>query len=60
MALNRLPIQCYLHERADAPDLATVNKDFLRFHIARSRVKIVEKPTADSVNTTHITGHTDG
>jgi hypothetical protein len=32
------------------PDLATV-KDFLRFHIATSRGKIVEKPMADSVNT---------
>lgn len=34
----------------DAPDLATVN-DFLRFCIAKSRGKIVEKSTADSVNT---------
>ncbi len=31
-----------------APDLATV-KDFLRFHAATSRGKIVTKPTADSV-----------
>jgi len=34
----------------NAPDLATV-KDFLHFHIATSRGKIVEKPTVDSVNT---------
>jgi hypothetical protein len=26
-------------------------KDFLRFHIATSHGKIVEKPTVDSVNT---------
>lgn len=32
-----------------APDLATV-KDFLCFHAATSRGKIVTKPTADSVN----------
>ena len=36
--------------RVDAPNLTTV-KDFLRFHIATSRGKIVEKPTVDSVNT---------
>jgi hypothetical protein len=39
-----------LRKGVDAPDLATV-KDFLRFYIATSRGKIVEKPTADSVNT---------
>ena len=39
-----------LREGVDAPNLATV-KDFLRFHTATSRGKIVEKPTADSVNT---------
>lgn len=39
-----------LHRGRDAPDLVTV-KDFLRFYIATSRGKIVEKPTADSVNT---------
>jgi hypothetical protein len=32
-----------------APDLVAV-KDFVRFYIATSRGKIVEKPTADSVN----------
>jgi hypothetical protein len=32
------------------PDLVTV-KEFLRFYIATSRGKIVEKPMADSVNT---------
>ena len=26
-------------------------KDFLRFYVATSRGKIVERPTADSVNT---------
>lgn len=38
-----------LRKGVDAPDLATV-KDFLRFYIATSRGKIVEKPTPDSVN----------
>jgi hypothetical protein len=33
-----------LHKGIEAPDLATV-KDFLRFYIATSRDKIVEKPT---------------
>jgi hypothetical protein len=40
----------YLSERASAPDLAMV-KDFLRFYVATSRGKIVQQPTADSVNT---------
>lgn len=39
-----------LREGVHAPDLATL-KDFFRFHIATSRGKIVEIPTADSVNT---------
>jgi hypothetical protein len=38
-----------LREGLNAPDPATV-KDFLRFHIATSRGKIVEKPKADSVD----------
>jgi hypothetical protein len=33
-----------------APDLATV-KDFLRFYIATSRLRLAEKPTVDSINT---------
>jgi hypothetical protein len=36
-----------LREGVNAPDLATV-KDFLRFHIATSRGKIVEKPTVNT------------
>jgi len=39
-----------LREGVDAPDLATV-KDFLRLCIATSRGNIVEKPTADSIDT---------
>jgi len=39
-----------LREGVEAPDLATI-KDFLRFHIATSRGKIVKILTADSVNT---------
>jgi hypothetical protein len=39
-----------LHKGKSTPDLVTV-KGFLRFYIAISRGKIVEKPTADSVNT---------
>ena len=39
-----------LCEGVDAPNLTTV-KDFLRFRIATSRGKIIEKPTVDSVNT---------
>jgi hypothetical protein len=39
-----------LGEGIEPPDLATV-KDFLRFHVATSRGKIVTQPTADSVNT---------
>ena len=39
-----------LCEEVDAPNLTTV-KDFLHFHIATTRGKIVEKPTVDSVNT---------
>jgi hypothetical protein len=38
-----------LDKEIEAPDLATV-KDFLRFYIATSRGKIVEKPTADSLS----------
>jgi hypothetical protein len=41
--------QRYLGEGVEAPDLDTV-KDFLRFHISTSRGKIVDEPTADSVN----------
>jgi hypothetical protein len=39
-----------LHKGMDAPDPATV-KDFLCFHIPTSHSEVVEKPTADSVNT---------
>jgi hypothetical protein len=39
----------YLYKGVDAPDLITI-KDFLRFYIVTSCGKIVEKPTADSVN----------
>jgi hypothetical protein len=39
-----------LHKGMGAPDLITV-KGFLRFYIATSRGKIVEKLTIDSVNT---------
>jgi hypothetical protein len=39
----------FLGKGADAPDLATV-KDCLRFRAATNRGKIVEKPTADSLN----------
>ena len=39
-----------LREGVDAPDL-TFLKNFFRFLVATSRSKIVEIPTADSVNT---------
>ena len=39
-----------MEEGVEAPDLATV-KDFLRFYVATSRGKIVERPTVDSINT---------
>jgi hypothetical protein len=39
----------FLGKGVDAPDLATV-KDYLRFRVATGRGKIVEKPTADSLN----------
>jgi hypothetical protein len=39
-----------LGKGVEAPGLATV-KDFLRFHAAASRGKIVKGITADSVNT---------
>ena len=48
-----LPDEAVVRERClgqgvDAPDLPTV-KDFIRFHAAASRGKIVELPTIDSV-----------
>jgi len=39
----------FLGKGVDASDLATL-KDYLRFRAAASRGKIVEKPTADSLN----------
>jgi hypothetical protein len=39
-----------LGKDVEAPDLATV-KDFLRFHAATSKGKIVERPTSESLNT---------
>jgi hypothetical protein len=39
-----------LRKGVEAPDLATM-KDFTRFSTAASKGKIVELPTADSVNT---------
>jgi hypothetical protein len=39
-----------LRKGVDAPDLATV-KDFTSFHAATSRGKIVDLPTAVSINT---------
>jgi hypothetical protein len=41
--------RCHV-EGVDAPDLASM-KDFLRFYVAISRGKIVQRPTADSINT---------
>jgi hypothetical protein len=40
----------FLGEGVEAPDLATM-KDLFRFYAATSQGKIVEKPTADLVNT---------
>ena len=39
-----------LGKDVEAPDLATV-KDFLRFHAATSKGKIVERPASESLNT---------
>jgi hypothetical protein len=39
-----------LGKGVNAPDLATV-KDFVRFHAAASRGKIVDLPTVDFINT---------
>jgi hypothetical protein len=39
-----------LREGVDAPDLVTA-KDFLRFHVATSRGKIVAQLTTNSINT---------
>jgi hypothetical protein len=49
----------YLHQRVEAPDLATI-KIFLRFYIATSCGRIIAKPTVDSINTvTELTGCRD-
>lgn len=42
--------ECCLRKGVEAPDLATT-KDFSRFSAAASKGKMVELPTADSVNT---------